>query len=353
MKLFLRVLALVLLIVVAVMSLNRRPDSAWITYVSAETGLHLMSADGQGDRQLLDSSACPHLPRFSPDGAWIGYVDFCTTQFSFVALDGHRTRPSFDAPPDIIDWVWSPDGESMLATWVTEVDYALSRVSADEMTVVMGGGFGVVYAPNDEWLYAYPYYAGDGSLSRLPTRSGQVAEVLFDDPFITQPDWSLDGARMVIGLSTDTGVELFIMEYPDGELTPLTVDAPPPSLFAPRWSPDGEWIAFLGGESYGGTEVYRIHADGRDLEQLWTDEAVESLRDAVWTPDGEWLVMLLNGFGEDHIFRLRPNDPTPQVLAAGRDPHLARASGRDLRPLPLVIASLGMLAVSLIGGRRR
>ena len=70
---------------------------------------------------------------------------------------------------------------------------------------------------------------------------------------------------------------------PDGTDRRCLVDtAGPDSL--PAWSPDGRWVAFIGGTSEGEEDVYVVRADGTRLRQL-TDTDVEEWQ-PVWSPDG-------------------------------------------------------------------
>ena len=77
---------------------------------------------------------------------------------------------------------------------------------------------------------------------------------------------------------------LWLASVEGGENRPLTrTDKRDRS---PRWSPDGEVLAFLSNRS-GSWQVWTIHPDGGEATQL-TDLPVD-LDSFLWSPDGKWL----------------------------------------------------------------
>jgi TolB protein len=58
---------------------------------------------------------------------------------------------------------------------------------------------------------------------------------------------------------------------------------------SPEWSPDGQWIAFIGSPAHGADpQLYLVRPDGSELTQLtFTDGFKNSLS---WAPDGQAIV---------------------------------------------------------------
>jgi Tol biopolymer transport system component len=70
---------------------------------------------------------------------------------------------------------------------------------------------------------------------------------------------------------------------PDGSDRRCLVDTAGVDI-SPAWSPDGRWVAFVGGTAEEQRDVYVVRADGTKLRQLTSNDDVES--DLVWSPDG-------------------------------------------------------------------
>lgn len=98
-----------------------------------------------------------------------------------------------------------------------------------------------------------------------------------------RPDISLDGSQIVFASNRDGNFEIFIMNVDKSGVRQLTDTASPVSNSWPRWSPDGEWIAFQAG---GGTnfQIYKIRPDGTHLTQVTSYAGLNQF--PAWSPDG-------------------------------------------------------------------
>jgi Tol biopolymer transport system component len=81
--------------------------------------------------------------------------------------------------------------------------------------------------------------------------------------------------------STSPSAAIHLMA-PDGSDDRCLVDTPGPDTW-PRWSPDGQWISFIGGD---GTQedIFIVRADGSGLTRVTDSPARE--KQPVWSPDG-------------------------------------------------------------------
>lgn len=101
---------------------------------------------------------------------------------------------------------------------------------------------------------------------------------------------SPDGEWLVSQVTTPQE-DLYLARVDGSRIRPLTDD-----VFkdrAPRWSPDGERIAFYSDrmESY---EIFTIRPDGSDLRQL-TDTPGKFMNDPAWSPDGTQILVAVIG----------------------------------------------------------
>ena len=159
------------------------------------------------------------------------------------------------------------------------------------------------------------------------------------------------GRKFALAIQEENGSGLYLMS-PDGStLQRIPLNLPSHEISEPIWSPDGEWIAFLSGESY----VYRVRPDGSNLEHLAA--RTSGLRELQWSPDGRWLLFEQNNPGHTKIYQMRADGSALEMLMPGHDsyfsPRYAPVTGSDWHPLPLGVAMLGIFAASFVARLRR
>lgn len=92
------------------------------------------------------------------------------------------------------------------------------------------------------------------------------------------------GGIVYSGLRPDRSTAVMVM--PAGGGPGRCVVDTPGSDSGPAWAPDGEWIAFVGGDG-GQDDVFLVRADGSGLTKLTKTSGRES--GPVWSPDGQRL----------------------------------------------------------------
>jgi serine/threonine-protein kinase len=127
---------------------------------------------------------------------------------------------------------------------------------------------------------------------RLPVDSGWTFRLTQS---ASNVGWALspDGSRLVIGLYTSSGDDLWLKQLPDGPLSRLTFDSA--AEWRPRWTPDGQFVTFI--ESVG-NRFRRRRADGTGTDETLLSRPNQILEGFV-SHDGAWLVARTGGIGPE------------------------------------------------------
>ena len=273
------------------------PDGEWIAVAMSGSIWKVLPETGQA-WELTYNEKYHSLPDISPDGKWLVYTadDGGTTiQLEVLNLETGESHALTDDDQVYVDPVFSPDG-SRIAYVSTKPNgyfnvyvraFADGQWAGDEVAITKDNNYGnnrLYFGPWDmaitpAWLPGSGELLivsnrgvplGSGNVLRIPAEEDGILQgetVLAEQTlYRTRPDVSLDGRRFIYSSTSgaaDQFTNLYVQPTNGGEpykMTFLDHDA-----FHPRFSPDGEWIAYISNreglpqlallETYGGRQI--------------------------------------------------------------------------------------------------
>jgi Tol biopolymer transport system component/predicted Ser/Thr protein kinase len=316
------------------------PDAQWIAFRSerAAGGIFVMGATGESVRKISDAG---YLPAWSPDGRKIA----CSTAsferpesrpmarsqiFVVDTTTGERTLLTAGMQ-DAIQAQWSPHGLRIaffvIGSHNARDVWTMSVTGQDRRPVTNDSAldWNPVWSPDGKYLCFASDRGGAMNLwrVRIDESSGKLLEQ--PEPISTPSSYaawlsvSRDGRR---GLYASLNRRSNLHSVGFDPVRGATVGEMAPVLrgshvaMTPAVSPDGNWLAFHGGE--GQDKLYVVRADGQEMRRLTEDRYVN--RVPHWSRDGRWIAFMSNRSGAMRIWAIRPDGSgLRQVSAGGED----------------------------------
>lgn len=247
--------------------------------------LWLVNTDGDpAPRRFTYGDWVDTSPRWSPDGRTIAFLsnrqDGKQMQLHLIPVDGGEARPLTEVKGALAGFAWSPDGAQFVLSLRQPDADALEReedeqkkklgVVARHITRINYKADEAGYLP-DEQFHLWRVDAATGEATQLT--EGEYSEM--------HPAWSPDGQTIVFASNRSDdpdlqpdAVELYTISAEGDDITQLQTEHRG-MKFMPSYSPDGQWIAYLGRRHalapWQNFSLYLVPADGGAARNMTVD----------------------------------------------------------------------------------
>ena len=280
------------------------PDGKWIA-VGMSGSIWKVDPKTGTAYELTYNEKYHSSPDWSPDGKWIIYTaddGGQTIQLEILNIETGETSRLTDDAHIYADPGFSPNGTKVSYVSTKPNGYfniyirniANGRFTGDELALTKDNTYGRNRLYFGEWdMHIAPAWfpdsrellivsnrdvpLGSGNVLRVPAAASGIeeAQTVLEEQTLyrTRADVSIDGKRFIYastGGSADQFTNLYVQPTVSGEPYKMTFFSH--DAFHPRWSPDGEWIAYISNqeglpqlallETYGGKQI-TVHITDR------------------------------------------------------------------------------------------
>lgn len=306
---------------------------------SSTSQIWLLAADGSAQRQLTTSKGRNSAPLFSPDGKWIAFLSRRAgdeqTQIYLLPVEGGEARRLTNIPTGAAAHKWFPDGKRLaFLSWVwpdlaTDAEQAARQKERREAKVK-------AYVIEQTRFRFWDTWLADGRVPHIfvvDVSTGEHRDVLAGSgvhvtniqPGSGHYDISPDGAEIafVADVGEDPGfqpnADILAVSVATGEWRNLTAGNPAGDA-APRYSPDGRWLAYLAQREvnfYADRERLVLLDRRSNQQRTLTEDWPHSAGAAVWSPDSRTIYFAAEEAARQHVWRLPATGGTPQKVVSG------------------------------------
>jgi dipeptidyl aminopeptidase/acylaminoacyl peptidase len=256
-----------------------------------------------------------HDVTWSPDGRQIAFLSDREKkdqlQLYIAGADGAPARQLTHLKGLLAEAHWAPDGKRIAILFTENLPRA-----AGPLDPVL---------PQTGVLESQIY---EQRLAIVDVASGAVRQLSPKDMYIYEYDWSPDGRNFAVTAAAGEGdnnwwiAQLYSVSAETGEMKPLYKPGVQQQIAAPRWSPDGKSVVFVGGlmsdEGSTGGELFQVAAGGGEARDL-TPAIHSSISNIAWPKNSKQLYFTEHYDGGSAISQLDPSTGQTERLWQGAE----------------------------------
>ena len=243
-----------------------------------------------------DTSYRKGLPRFSPDGNRIAFVEFRggTNQDIWVMdRDGQNVSQLTTDPAT--DWApsWSADNDQVVfqtnrlgrpTIWSISI-----KTRRDVKMVETGQETGwPSISPDGKTIAFNSIESGTINVWVIPSAGGEVRQITFDQEQMGWPSWSPDGKLLAIQMKRGDDTHVAVIPSEGGEVKQITFDRG--QSWPGSFSPDGDKVTFAGFRN-GSWNIYWVSLSTGRQRQITNNTGLNTfVRYPSWSPRGDEIV---------------------------------------------------------------
>jgi dipeptidyl aminopeptidase/acylaminoacyl peptidase len=206
-----------------------------------------------------------HSVVFSPDGKQVAFLSDREKkgqlQLYVAPVSGGPARQVTHLKGLLADPRWSPDGKQVAILFTENLPQSAGPLDP---------------VPQESGVLQSQIY--EQRLTLVDVANGRVRQLSPKDMYVYEYDWSPDGKSFAATAAPGDGdanwwiAQLHVISAESGEMRSIYKPPDDQQLAAPRWSPDGKSVAFIGGlmsdEGSTGGDVFLIPAAGGAARNL-------------------------------------------------------------------------------------
>lgn len=273
--------------------------------VAGNIDVYRFDSETSDSVRLTTSEGSDLVPAWSPNKEQIAFISDRNGVSALWLMDsvGESKRQVTNPGTDVVDFRWSPDSVRIAVETIGSGVRSISILdtATDELVLLTALLEDVRVgdlSPDGEWV-VYSVDEGADSAIRRRNPTGVDEITLFVGAGIN-PRWSRNGQWVAFNrVNVDGSVDLAVMDK-DGENESLVATGVN-AEGAHDWSPDSKQLVYVSG---GGSEaeIFVVGRDGEDTKQLTSNRVGDAA--PLWSPDGTAILFLSEGDGSFDVYRM-------------------------------------------------